>query len=174
MSRKAFIAFVVFSILSLNSGAQEKEKRFGLELSSGPSIFPGKLTGATLNTGYGFEGTLQYRIIQYTDVYFGWGWNHFGKGSSFAGNKASFKNNGYVLGLQFIHPLMEPVSLFVRAGAVYNHIEVDGESGILLYDFGLGFGFQFATGIRIELGSSWNLNFGIKLNSTIKKYVIEG
>ena len=54
MSRKAFIAFVVFSILSLNSGAQEKEKKFGLELSSGPSTVPGKLTGAKLNPGYGF------------------------------------------------------------------------------------------------------------------------
>jgi hypothetical protein len=68
---------------------------------------------------------------------------------------------------------MDPVSLFVRAGAVYNQIKVNGESGILLYDFGRGFGFQFATGIRIGLGSSWNLNFGIKLNSTIKKYVID-
>ncbi|MBP1631156.1 MAG: hypothetical protein H6Q15_2049 [Bacteroidetes bacterium] len=173
MSRKAFIAFVVFSILSLNSGAQEKEKRFGIELSSGPSVFSGKLTGATLNPGYGFEGTLQYRIIQYTDVYLGWGWNYFGNGSIFAGNNAVFKDNGYVLGFQFVHPVMEPVSLFVRAGAVYNHIEVDGESGILLYDFGRGFGFQFATGIGVGLSSDWNLNFGIKLNSIIKKTVIE-
>ena len=68
---------------------------------------------------------------------------------------------------------MEPVSLFVRTGAVYNHIEVDGESGILLYDFGRGFGFQFATGIGVVLSPNWNLNFGIKLNSIIKKTVVE-
>lgn len=173
MSRKAFIAFVVFSILSLNSGAQEKEKRFGIELSSGPSIFSGKLIGATLNPGYGFEGTLHYSIINYTDIYLGWGWNYFGNGSLFAGNRAIFKENGYVLGIQFVHPVMEPVSLFFRAGTVYNHIEVDGESGILLYDFGRGFGFQFATGIGVGLSSNCNLNFGIKLNSIIEKAVIE-
>jgi hypothetical protein len=173
MGRKAFLAFVVFSVISLNSGAQEKEKKFGIELSSGPSIFSGKLTGARLNPGYGFEGTLQYRIIQYADIYLGWGWNYFGSGSLFAGNKAVFKDYNYVLGLQFVHPFVDPVSLFVRAGAVYNHIEVDGESGILLYDFGQGLGFQFATGIGIGLNSNWNVNFGIKLNSIIEKAVIE-
>lgn len=173
MRGKFLLGFLVLSFFSLTGVSQVKEKKFGFELSSGPAIAPGKLGGATLNTGYGFEGIFRYRIISCTDIYAGWGWNHFGAENSFAGNNVSFEETGYVLGLQCIHPVVDGVSIYIRGGALYNHIEIENESGELLYDTGHGFGFQLATGIEIGIGSNWSINSGVKLNSLIRKVDIE-
>jgi len=165
MRGKFLLGFLVFSLFSITCVSQEKEKKFGFELSSGPAIAPRKLGGVTLNTGYGFEGIFRYRIVSFTDIYAGWGWNHFAAENSFAGNNVSFEETGYVLGLQCFQPIVEGVSVYIRGGALYNHIEIENESGELLYDTGHGFGFQLATGIEIAIGLNWNLNSGIKLNS---------
>lgn len=166
MKTKVFITLALTALFSLTSFSQEKEKNFGFELSGGPSLATRELDENKLEKGFGFEGIFHYRFMPHTGVYAGWGWNRFSAETSFAGNNTDFEETGYVLGLQFKHPIDGfRSSYYLRAGVLYNHIEVENDNGDIIGDTGHGPGFQLATGIGIPLGSKWSLTPGVKFNA---------
>ena len=165
-------AFVVF--ISIQTMAQENEKRFGFEFSGGASMAVNKLADAKLKLGYGYEGIFHYRFMPHTGIYAGWGLNRLPAENSFAGNNTHFEETGYVFGLQFKRPLNSSLSYFLRAGGLYSHIEIDNEEGETIHDTGHGFGFQLAGGLDISLDSKWSLTPGIKFNSLCRDLEIEG
>ena len=125
--------------------------------------------------GFGFDGTLHYRFMPFTGVYAGWGENWFSTETSSSETNRDYEETGYVLGLQFKYPLRDSrSSLFLRAGALYNHIEVENDNGDITVDTGHGPGFQLATGIDIKLGSSWSLTPVIKYNDLTRSLNTEG
>jgi hypothetical protein len=157
------IAFVI--LFFTTSLAQENEPRFGVELNGDVSFVSSDLAGASLKTGLGFEAILQYRFMPFTSVYGGWGYNHFNANESFAGSDIDFEQTGYILGLQFKHPVgNSPVSYFVRAGALYCHIETENNNGDIISDTGHGIGWQGAAGIEVSMGRNWSLAPGLKYN----------
>lgn len=165
MKTKALVAVAILA-LTLSSFAQEKEKRFGFEVSGGVSFATSKLGGADLNSGFGGEGIFHYRFMPHTGVYAGWGYNTFSAENSFAGTDIDVEETGYVFGLQYKHPVgVSPVSYYVRAGGLYNHIEIENEAGDITDDTGHGFGWQVAGGVDVPLGRNWSLTPGIKFNS---------
>lgn len=167
------IAFVI--LVSATTLAQENEKRFGVEINGEVSFVTTDLSGANLNTGLGFETILQYRFMPFTSVYGGWGWNQFNADESFAGSDIDFEETGYILGLQFKHPIgKSPVSYFLRAGALYSHIETENNDGDIISDTGHGFGYQVAGGIEVSLGKNWSLAPGLKFNSLSGETEFEG
>ncbi|MBK7711198.1 MAG: porin family protein [Bacteroidales bacterium] len=175
MKRKVLIALALIALLSFNSYAQEKERRFGFELSGGPSFTTREIDDAGLKTGFGFEGTLHYRFMPHLGVYGGWGWNRSASDDSFAGNDICFEETGYIFGLNFSHPVNNSgLSYFLRAGGLFNHIETENRDGDIINDTGHGFGFQLAGGIDIKLGSDWSLSPGIKFNSLSRETEYEG
>ena len=166
MKTKVLLLTIVLIILSLYSSAQEKENRWGFELNSGASFATSKLNDADLNPGFGFEGVFHYRFLPHTGFYGGWGWNLFGADNSFAGADVCFEETGYVLGLQFKHPLgNSPLSYYLRAGGLYNHIEIDNSDGKIIMDSGHGLGWQLAGGLEFNLGRNWSLTPGVKFNA---------
>ena len=174
MKTKVLIAVAVLA-LTLSGFAQEKEKRFGFELSGGASFATRELGGADLKFGFGGEGIFHYRILPHAGVYAGWGYNTFSAENSFAGNEIDFEETGYVFGLQFKHPIgISPVSYYVRAGALYNHIELENTDGDIIGDTGHGFGWQAAGGVDIPLGRNWSLTPGVKFNSLSGDVNMEG
>lgn len=155
--------------------AQENDKRFGLELSAGASWATSKPGNTKLNTGFGFEGLFHYRFMPHTGVYAGWGWNRFGADESFAGSDVCFEETGYVFGLQFKHPISTwPIAYYLRAGGLYNHIEIENSDGDIIGDTGHGLGFQLAAGIDYSLGKNWSITPGLKFNSLSGDVEIEG
>ncbi len=174
---KTKVLIVAVSILVfLNIGnAQELENRFGFEVNIGGSVATQKLGGEKLNPGFGFEGIFHYSFMKHFGVYTGWGWNSFGADNSFAGADANFEETGYVLGLQFNHPISKSgISVYARGGALYNHIETENADGDIINDTKHGIGFQIAGGIYINLGSNWSLTTGIKFNSLSRETEFEG
>lgn len=166
MKTKVFFTLMVLAIFSQTISAQENEKRFGFELSSGASMSIKELNDAKLKPGFGYEGIFHYRFMPHTGVYAGWGWNKFASDESFAGNDVCFEETGYVFGLQFKHPLSNsPVAYYLRAGALYNHIEIENADGDIIKDSGHGLGWQLAGGFDIPLGKNWSLTPGVKFNS---------
>ncbi|MCF8378433.1 MAG: porin family protein [Bacteroidales bacterium] len=166
MKTKVIIALVTMVMLNMNSFAQENNKRFGFELNGGASKATSKLSDASLNIGYGFEGILHYRFMPHTGLYAGWGWNKFSSDDTFAGKDMDFEETGYIFGLQFKHPIgSSPVSFMLRAGGLYNHIELENTDGEIVEDSGHGFGMQFAGGIDVPLGKNWSVAPGLKFNS---------
>ena len=175
MKTKVLIFTIMFASFSLFSAAQENEKRFGFELNGGASFATRELGDANLNPGFGFEGIFHYRFMPHTGVYAGWGWNRFGADDSFAGKDVCFEETGYVFGLQFKHPFGEsPVSYFVRAGGLYNHIEIENADGNIIMDSGHGFGWQLAGGIDLPLGRNWSIMPGLKFNALNREVENEG
>ena len=165
MKTKVFLSIVLVILVSATTLAQESEKRFGVEINGDVSFVSSDLAGASLNTGLGYEAILQYRFMPFTSVYGGWGYNHFNANESFAGSEVDFEQTGYILGLQFKHPVgNSPVLYFVRAGALYCHIETENNDGDIISDTGHGIGWQAATGIEVVMGKNWSLAPGLKYN----------
>lgn len=174
MKTKNIFITTVLLVLFLSSVGQENDKRWGFEMSAGPSMATGKLGGSTLNPGVGFEGIFHYRVLPFTGVYGGWGWNKFGADESFAGSDVSFEETGYVLGLQFKHPFNNgSTAYYVRAGGLYNHIEIEND-GDVTHNSGHGLGWQLAAGIDFNLGNNWSLTPGVKFNSLSREVQFEG
>lgn len=165
MKSKALILVTLMSLMSLVTFSQN-EKRFGFEVNAGASLATGKLNDADLTPGFGWECDFQYRFMNHVSVYGGWGWNWFSADKSFAGDNMDFEETGYILGLEFKHPLPNSlVSLYVRGGALYNHIEIENEDGDITFDTGHGWGWQTAVGLDIPLGKNWSLTPGVKFHS---------
>jgi len=166
MKTKVIFTLVILAIFTKTISAQENERRFGFELSGGASVATKDLSDAKLKTGLGFEGIFHYRFMPHTGVYAGWGWNKFGSDQSFAGTDIDFEETGYVFGLQFKHPISNSaIAYYLRAGGLYNHIEIENEDGDIVKDSGHELGWQLAGGFDISLGKNWSLTPGVKFNS---------
>ncbi len=173
--RTSVLMAIALIIVSLNCKAQEKTSRLGFELNSGVSVATNKLNGTDLNTGFGFEGIFNFRILPHAGVYAGWGWNRLGADNSFAGSDVCFEETGYVFGLEFKHPFFNsPLSYYLRAGGLYNHIETENSDGDIINDSGHGLGYQLAGGINLPLSTKWSLTPGIKYNSLSRDTDFEG
>lgn len=166
MKTKALFTLTLTAILSLTAIGQYNEKKFGFELSGGPSLATRELDGSKFEQGFGFEGILLYSFMPHTGIYTGWGWNRFSTKNSFAGVNSYFEETGYVIGLQFKHPIDGFISsYYLRVGVLYNHIEVENHDGDIIGDTGHGLGFQLAAGVDIPLGTRWSLTPGVKYNA---------
>lgn len=175
MKTKVFATVVVLVSFFTSAMAQDRDKRFGFELASGASFATSKLNDASLSTGGGIEGIFHYRFMPHTGIYAGWGWNRFSSDNSFAGKNIDFEETGYVIGLQFKHPVgNSPFSYYFRGAGLYNHIEIENEEGDIIKDSGHGMGWQVAGGIDLNLGKNWSLTPGVKFNSLIRDIEIEG
>lgn len=165
MKTKVIFLSTILTLMSIISLAQNA-KRFAVEFSAGPSFATQKLAEADLNTGYGFEGIFQYRFVQRASLFGGWGWNRFSADRSFAGIKRDFEETGYLLGLEYKHPVSSlGISVFARGAALYNHIEIENNQGDILHNTGHGWGWQAAAGVDIPLGKNWSLTPGVKFNA---------
>jgi len=142
------------------------QDRFGVGLSLDGSTATQDVGDADLNPGFGFEANLTYRFMPHLSAYAGWGWQRFGSDGSFAGVETDFEETGYRFGLQFMHPLgSTPVDYYVRAGGIYNHIELENSGGDITADSGHGLGWQAGAGIALPLGAKWRFMPGLRYQS---------
>ena len=164
MKTKVLLTLILSVILSLSTLAQEKDKRFAFEINGGLSV-PTKEFVEGIRMGFGFEGTFQYRFMPHLSVYGGWGWNWLSAESDNSENNLDYEETGYVLGLDFRHPIGDSrLAYYLRAGALYNHIETENDEGDIINDTKHGPGFQLAGGLDFNLGNNWSLTPGLKFN----------
>jgi opacity protein-like surface antigen len=153
-------------VLSTTGLFAQKNTRFALELNSGASFSVSQIPDTKTKAGFGFESLLHYRFMPHTGIYAGWGWNRLAAENSFAGNDVCFEETGYIVGLQFMHPIKNSrISAFIRAAGLYNHIETENSEGEIAYDTQHGLGYQLAAGVNTKLIRNWSLNIGLKYNS---------
>lgn len=152
---RLFIAFLLFTILGGVSFGQE---RFSAEFRPGLSIPLDKMGGSKINTGYGFEFTLAYEVLQDVGIYVGWGWKKFDADNAFLTSRIDIRETGYTAGVQYIHRRSgSSLSYLIKGGLVYNHVELEDNNGALIADSGYGIGWQAEAGISLGIGNSWEL-----------------
>ena len=154
MKTKLITLIFLGCFLSWPSMAQE---RWSVELRPGVNFPTDDLGPVELNTGFGVEATLAYRVLPYMAVYAGWGWNQF-SGDGFSSNELDFEETGYTFGLRFIHPLgISNLNYVLSAGGIYNHLEIENSDGDLLTDTGHELGWEIQAGLIFDLGVGFEL-----------------
>lgn len=125
-----------------------------------------------IGTGYGFEVTGAYMFIENLSAYAGWSYNTFRIEKS----EFDLDETGYTFGLQFIHPLgtSESLSYLLRAGATYNHLELENAQGKTVDDSGHGFGYQVEVGLNYDLGTHWDLRPTMRYRALSRNLHFEG
>lgn len=158
LPKYGYVTLFLISILLAFSNHSSAQKAWSIEVRPGVNFATKNLSDANLKTGFGIEGTVNYRLMPHLAAYAGWGWNKFAADQSFAGTKNDFEETGYTFGLQFIHPFEKgKLSYLIEAGGIFNHIEVENNSGDIFADSGHGLGWQAGFGLSIPMGERFSL-----------------
>ena len=133
-------------------------QRVTVDLRGSAAMPTQELAGADLDMGFGFGGTVAYRLMPHLHLYGGWDWLHFGADQSFAGTNMDFEETGYTFGLRFEHPLVASSALMYRieGAGTYKHLEIE-DDGSIIGDSGHELGFELGLGVLWPLGSTWRL-----------------
>ena len=157
---------VILGLLLFTFTTMHAQDRWDFDIRGGADYATQKLGDADLGLGVGFEGTAAYRFMPHVAAYLGWGWNHFNADQSFAGEDIDFEETGYTFGIQFVHPLGDsPLKYLVRAGGVFNHIEVEDQERDFVGDSEHGLGWQIGAGLMVPLGNQWSLTPSVRYRS---------
>ncbi|HSP40848.1 MAG TPA: hypothetical protein VLN46_05395, partial [Gillisia sp.] len=114
-SLKILITIVLFS---MPGGAALAQEKFSAEFRPGISFPLNEIAGNKVNTGYGFELTLAYEVLQDVGIYAGWGWNKFDVDNAFLNDRTDIEETGYTAGIQFKHRIKNSsLSYLIRGGA---------------------------------------------------------
>ncbi|MFO7719060.1 MAG: outer membrane beta-barrel protein [Gillisia sp.] len=154
------IIFLMFCNLSVAQNQWTAEFRPGLG-------FPiDEIAGSDVKTGFGFELTIAYNFLESLGAYAGWGWNEFRAKNALGEANINFEETGYTFGLQFMHPTgLSSLHYLIRAGAIYNHLEAEDNSGNSIANTGRNLGWQLEGGAAIDLSGGFNLRPSVRYRS---------
>jgi opacity protein-like surface antigen len=126
--------------------------------------------------GWGFEGIVSYRFLPHLALYAGWDWTHFAAIDAIAGPNMELEETGYVLGLRFEHPFRAEgrTAYWLRAGATYNHLELENADGELVADSGHGLGWEAAAGLALPIHRGWSVKPGLRYRAISRDLDVSG
>lgn len=161
----------VFVLIMVVSSITFSQNKWSVEFR--PDInFPTEDFGdSKIKTGYGFEFTGAYHFTEHLSTYIGWSYNTF----IIEDSNFDLEETGYTLGLQFVYPFGKSKSLsyLLRAGATYNHLELENNYGDTIADSGHGFGYQIEVGLNYYLGIDFDLRPTIRYRALSRDVNIE-
>ncbi len=170
---KKFSFLFVATMLLFSIGAEAQEK-WSLEFRPGLNFPTGDVGNTDTKIGFGFELMGAYKIMPHFSAYAGWGLNEFKGDDNFLTEELTLKETGYTFGFQIIKPIgTSAFSYLARAGAVYNHIEIENNSGSFAADTGHGFGWQVAAGVDYEFAPNLALRPMLRYRSLSRDITIE-
>lgn len=148
--------------LLLSASPLQAQGLWTFEVRGGASVATDQFADTDLDTGIGLEGTLSYRILPAVSLYGGWDWQHRRAATPLFGRSADVEDTGYVFGVRYIAPRRSVATPWVRAGALYNHIEIEDTDGGTVVDSAHTWGWEFGGGLDIVMGEAWNLTPGVR------------
>lgn len=156
-----FSAAAALLVIGFATPAQA-QRAFALDLRGGATLPTEDLGSTELDRGLGFGLTASARVLQHAMLYAGWSWSGFDATETFPGAESRIEDTGYAAGILFQHPLARSIEGWVRAGALYNHIEIEDEDGALLADSGHEPGWEAGGGLFIPIGNRLALTPGVR------------
>jgi len=164
-----FAVTLVASLLAFGTVSAVAQERLSAEFRVGASIPTEDLDTIDLDTGFGFEGTVTYLFAPTFGAYGGWGWRNFGS------NDLDVEQTGYTIGLQFSPELPNTsLSLRLRAGVTYEHIELENDNGDIVDDSKHGVGFEIGAAVPFALNDQWSITPGIRYRSLNRDIEVAG
>ncbi len=146
-------AALTFLVVCTPAGAQT---RWSVQARGGAAFATQMIQGDDLGTGLDLEASASYRFLTHLWAYAAWDWIGFGPETSFAGPNVDFEETGWVLGLRFEHPFRGEggagPAYWVRAGATYDHIELEDADDTRFADSGHGPGWEVGAGVAFDVG----------------------
>lgn len=110
-----------------------------------------------VETGWGYGGTLSFRVLPFLGLYAGWDRYRFGFGDQdeLAGVETTLADSGLRAGAEVTIPLAIPVAPFVMGGGYYGNTEFEIIEGDTKTRFqgGDDFGYEIAGGLNVTVGS---------------------
>jgi len=166
---------LVLAGLGLSAPASA-QNTFGVEIRANGAVSTQDTERDYNENGLGFEANVQYRFHPNLSAYAGWGWARYTALSSIAGPDMDLEDSGYVLGLRFQRPFTEssPTSWWVRAGGIYNRLELEDADGTRVDDSGHGFGLEGGAGISVPFAGRWSLTPGLRYRTLSRDLEVEG
>jgi opacity protein-like surface antigen len=144
------------------AGPLQAQSRYSLELRGGAAIPTADLGDAALNTGGGMGLNAAVRFLPHALVYAGWDWFRLTTKEPLAGADFDVENTGYAFGLQFQHPLVNTIDGWFRAGAIYNHIELENVDGDVIADSGHELGWEAGGGVSVPISERFAITPGFR------------
>ena len=171
MKCKSLIVIAALVLLVNSANAQERRRKVGFELTAGPSVALNNLGDFKMKVGKGVEGVFTYMPMTHFGLFAGWGWNNF------RGNYYDFEDTGYMFGVQFKDDINKSAfSYYLRAGGLYNHIEIEDATPSIVDGFysdsGHGLGIHLSGGVEYSLGKGWCINSNLKFQHLKRDVVL--
>lgn len=150
------------------------QSRWSGEVTGDAAFATQKLAGASLQTGGGFGANVRFRVQPHLAAYAGWEWHMQRTDELLPGQTLDLNDNGYTLGLRFEHPLAGSTAGWLRAGALFNHIEVEEDNGGVIHDTDHGLGWEAGAGLTIPLGARLGVTPGVRFRSLSRDITVGG
>jgi opacity protein-like surface antigen len=139
------------------------QPRWTAELRGGVNLAVDDFAGVDLETGAGLEMGLGVRVAPDLFVYGAWDWQNRAAKAPLFGTTVDVEDTGYAFGLRYVAPLPGRVKPWLRAGGLYNHVEIEDEAaGDLIADSKHTFGAEVGGGVDIVLNDRWSLTPGVR------------
>ena len=111
----------------------------------------------TVETGWGYGGTISFQVLSFLGFYAGWDRYRFGFGSENEPEEVdvTISDTAIRAGAQLTLPLRLPVAPFVMGGGYYGDTEFEVAEGDTRTRFrgGDDFGYELAGGVNVAIGS---------------------
>jgi opacity protein-like surface antigen len=159
------VTLTLASVLSLLFVASPlfAQPRWTAEVRGGVNVAVDEFAGVDLETGAGLELGLGVRVAPDLFVYGAWDWQTRAAKTPLFGTTADVEDTGYAFGLQYLAPLSSRAKPWVRAGGLFNHVEIeDEEAGDLVADSKHTFGFEAGGGLDVTLNDRWSVTPGVR------------
>ena len=174
MRRLGLVAAVLALALTHGARAAKAQSRWSLEVSGGAAFPTRTIDGADLNNGGGFGANLRLHVQPHLAAYGGWEWHMRQTTQLVPAQTLDLNDNGYTFGLRFDHPLIASVTGWLRAGGLYNHIEIENADGKTIHDSGHGLGWETGAGLGLPLAERVDVLPGVRYRMLSRDIVVAG
>lgn len=172
MTRAIVVAALGMAASGMTPAAAQSP--WAIEVMGGAAFPMETFVGVDLNTGFGGEVDLHYRLLPQLAGYVGWSWHRFTTDQPLAAAEVDVEETGYAFGLRYERPLTMRSTIWLRAGGTANHLELEDDDGELIDDTGHGLGWEVGGGLSIPLGTRLLLTPGVRYRALSRDVEIGG
>lgn len=150
------IAPIFLSLLGCPASGHAQDV-WTFEQTGGIALTTQDLGDADLGLGYGFAGTVGYRIAGPFSIYAGWSWFRFHADESFAGPDIEVDRTGFLYGLRARRPLGTGPGPEIQAqlGLTYEQVDLEPEGSGDPIEAGWEVGWGLGLVVAFPLGEHW-------------------